>query len=34
MPLDNLDQNFIATDALLTPEGLPAKWPKADVIIP
>jgi MmeI, DNA-methyltransferase domain/MmeI, N-terminal domain/MmeI, helicase spacer domain/MmeI, target recognition domain len=33
LPLDNLDQNFIATDALLTPEGLPAQWPKADVII-
>src|SRR5208283_489824 len=29
----NLDQNFIAADALLTPEGLPAQWPKADVII-
>ncbi len=33
LPLDNLDQNFIAGDALLTPEGLPAQWPKADVII-
>ena len=33
LPLDNLEQNFIATDALLTPEGLPAQWPKADVII-
>lgn len=33
LPLDNLDHNFIATDALLTPEGLPAQWPKADVII-
>jgi hypothetical protein len=33
LPLDNLDQNFIADDALLTPEGLPATWPKADVII-
>ncbi len=33
LPLDNLDQNFIAADALLTPEGLPAPWPKADVII-
>jgi hypothetical protein len=33
LPLDNLDQNFIAADALLTPEGLPAQWPKADVII-
>jgi hypothetical protein len=33
LPLDNLDHNFIAADALLTPEGLPAQWPKADVII-
>jgi hypothetical protein len=33
LPLDNLDQNFIAADALLTPEGLPAQWPKTDVII-
>ncbi|MCP5524737.1 MAG: class I SAM-dependent DNA methyltransferase [Verrucomicrobiales bacterium] len=33
LPLDNLDRNFIAGDALLTPEGLPAPWPKADVII-
>jgi len=33
LPLDNLDQNFIAADALLTPEGLPAQWPRADVII-
>jgi hypothetical protein len=33
LPLDNLDQNFIAADALLTPEGLPAQWPKADVIV-
>ena len=33
LPLDNLDQNFIAADALLTPDGLPAQWPKADVII-
>ncbi len=33
LPLDNLDQNFIAADALLTPEGLPAPWPKTDVII-
>jgi SAM-dependent methyltransferase len=33
LPLDNLDENFIAADALLTPEGLPAQWPKADVII-
>ena len=33
LPLDNLDKHFLATDALLTPEGLPAQWPKADVII-
>ena len=33
LPLDNLDQNFIAADALLTPDGQPAQWPKADVII-
>ncbi|MFA7004612.1 MAG: DNA methyltransferase, partial [Verrucomicrobiia bacterium] len=33
LPLDNLDQNFIAADALLMPEGLSAQWPKADVII-
>lgn len=33
LPLDNLDQNFLAADALLTAEGLPAQWPKADVII-
>jgi hypothetical protein len=33
LPLDNLDQNFIAADALITPDGLPAQWPRADVII-
>ena len=33
LPLDNLDQNFIAADALITPDGQPAQWPKADVII-
>src|SRR5436190_6739781 len=33
LPLDNLDKNFIAADALLTPEGLATQWPKADVII-
>ena len=33
LPLDNLDQNFIAADALITPDGQPASWPKADVII-
>ena len=33
LPLDNLDLNFIAADALITPDGQPAQWPKADVII-
>jgi hypothetical protein len=33
LPFGNLDNNFIAADALLTPEGLPAQWPQADVII-
>jgi len=33
LPLDNLDKNFVARYALLTPEGLQAQWPKADVII-
>jgi len=33
LPLDNLDKHFLAADALLTPGGLPAQWPKADVII-
>jgi len=33
LPLDNLDANFIAADALLTPAGLPVQWPAADVII-
>jgi hypothetical protein len=33
LPLDNLNRNFIAADALLTPDGLPAQWPKADVIV-
>ena len=33
LPLDNLDRNFVAADALVTPEGLPTQWPKADVII-
>ena len=33
LPLDNLDRNFLVADALLTPEGQPANWPKADVII-
>jgi SAM-dependent methyltransferase len=33
LPLDNLDANFRAADALLAPDGTPAAWPKADVII-
>jgi type II restriction/modification system DNA methylase subunit YeeA len=33
LPLDNLDKNFCAGDALLDAQGNPAKWPKADVII-
>jgi hypothetical protein len=33
LPLDNLDQNFIAADALITLDGQPTQWPKADVII-
>lgn len=33
LPLDNLDGNFHAMDALIDDEGKPAKWPKADVII-
>ena len=33
LPLDNLDANFIAADALITPDGKPVVWPKADVII-
>jgi hypothetical protein len=33
LPLDNLDRNFIACDALLDSQGNPARWPTADVII-
>ena len=33
LPLDNLDANFIVGDALINPDGSPAPWPKADVII-
>jgi len=33
LPLDNLDANIRATDALLTSEGQPTSWPAADVII-
>ncbi|WP_152052799.1 DNA methyltransferase [Tautonia marina] len=33
LPLDNLDANFKAMDALIDPNGLPAVWPQTDVII-
>lgn len=33
LPLDNLDKNFRAADALLDAAGQPAVWPQADVII-
>ena len=33
LPLDNLDRNFVAVDALLMPGGVPTPWPKVDVII-
>src|SRR5581483_5840364 len=33
LPLDNLDRNFLTSDALLTSEGLLPQWPAADVII-
>lgn len=33
LPLDNLDQNFIAADALIDAEGKQAPWPAADVVI-
>ena len=33
LPLDNLDQNFIAADALITASGQHAPWPAADVVI-
>ncbi|MGD9858218.1 MAG: DNA methyltransferase, partial [Planctomycetaceae bacterium] len=33
LPLDNLDQNFRAMDALIDELGNPAAWPQADVII-
>ncbi|MGD0651672.1 MAG: DNA methyltransferase [Verrucomicrobiia bacterium] len=33
LPLDNLDANFIAADALVDANGKPVAWPKADVII-
>jgi len=33
LPLDNLDKNFIAGDALIDSSGSRSAWPKADVII-
>lgn len=33
LPLDNLDANFIAGDALIDAQGRPVEWPKVDVII-
>ncbi len=33
LPLDNLDRNFVAADALLMPDGQPAAWPPADGVI-
>ncbi len=33
LPLDNLDANFRACDALIDPSGNPTQWPKADAII-
>jgi len=33
LPLDNLNQNFIAADSLIDPQGNPTQWPKADVVI-
>ncbi len=33
LPLDNLDENFTAADALIDELGNPALWPPADVVI-
>ena len=33
LPLDNLDDNFEARDALINPDGLRASWPAADIVI-
>jgi len=33
LPLDNLDTNFVVTDALIDSLGNPTMWPQADVII-
>jgi hypothetical protein len=33
LPLDNLDANFMACDALIDTQGNPTTWPKVDAII-
>jgi type I restriction-modification system DNA methylase subunit len=33
LPLDNLDNNILCTDALLNYDGTPKQWPEADAII-
>ena len=33
LPLDNLDNNIICADALLTEDGKPRQWPEVDAII-
>ncbi|MBN2024717.1 MAG: class I SAM-dependent DNA methyltransferase [Pirellulales bacterium] len=33
LPLDNLDKNFLAADALIDASGRPTAWPPADAII-
>lgn len=33
LPLDNLDENIVCTDALLNADGTPRKWPDVDAII-
>jgi type II restriction/modification system DNA methylase subunit YeeA len=33
LPLDNLDANFVACDALIDQQGNPTVWPNADAII-
>lgn len=33
LPLDNLDQNFVTSDALMKADGSVATWPKVDVIV-
>ncbi|WP_198045283.1 DNA methyltransferase [Cupriavidus taiwanensis] len=33
LPLDNLDRNILHQDALITADGQPTPWPKADVIV-